>query len=208
MSNNNIDRTRFLHRVTKIIVLLVLVMAVPLAKAGGEGEVVEGEKINVISVSGGNTSIQQTSLYGWRSEAQLFWSGAKAGDILVVELPVANAGEYNLLAQFSRANDYGIVKLFLDGEPLGETIDLYSPSVVIKPMLLGKRTLSAGTHLLTIEIAGKNDFSSGSYFGLDYLNILDSKLSVEEVLAPSLKPNAELADRLGVRRNDICRSSA
>ena len=104
--------------------------------ATADGQIIQGERAKVISVSGGATKIQRTTQFGWKGAAQLLWTGAKPGDKLVLELPVAKAGKYSLVAQFSRAVDYGIVQLSLNGKPLGAPIDLYSPGVVVKPTRL------------------------------------------------------------------------
>jgi hypothetical protein len=116
----------FVRAVGRSLVLLLL-LGVP---SSTFGQLIEGEHIKVLSVSGGTTWIQRTNRYGWSGSAQLWWTGAKLGDQLVLELPVAKAGQYNLVAQFSRAADYGIVRLSLDGDPLGDPIDLYVPNVV------------------------------------------------------------------------------
>ena len=75
--------------------------------------------------------------------------------------------------QLTKAPDYGIVQLYLDGEKLGAPIDLYHESVVATGLLaMGEHELTAGDHKLTVEIVGANDKAIKSYmFGLDYVKL-------------------------------------
>jgi hypothetical protein len=88
-------------------------------------------------------------------------------------VPVRQKGAYRLVLQLTKAPDYGIVQLSLDGQKLGEPIDLYHPDVVPSGALaLGTRDLKAGEHELTVEIVGANPKAVKAYmFGLDYLKL-------------------------------------
>ena len=53
----------------------------------------------------------------------------------------------------TKAPDYGIVQLYLDGQKLGSPIDLYHASVVPTGLKsLDVHDLAAGEHKLTVEI--------------------------------------------------------
>lgn len=71
----------------------------------------------------------------------------------------------------TKAWDYGIVQLYLDGKKAGEPIDLYNPTVVnTDPIPIGTHTLSEGQHTLGVEIVGANQKAIKAYmFGLDYV---------------------------------------
>ena len=109
----------------------------------------------------------------WSNDAHLWWIGTKPGDKLDLALPVKAAGKYRLSVQLTKAPDYGIVQLSLDGQKLGSPIDLYRKDV--KPtgvLALGEHDLTAGEHKLTVEIVGANDQAVKSYmFGLDYVKL-------------------------------------
>ena len=109
----------------------------------------------------------------WSNGAHLWWIGTKPGDKLDLALPVKQAGKYRLGMQLTKAPDYGIVQLYLDGQKLGEPIDLYHESVVATGLLaMGEHDLTAGDHKLTVEIVGANDKAVKNYmFGLDYLKL-------------------------------------
>ena len=67
----------------------------------------------------------------WSAGRQLWWVVSQPGARLDLELPVKSAGTYALSAAFTKAGDYGIVQLALDGKPLGKPIDLYEPSPAV-----------------------------------------------------------------------------
>ena len=73
----------------------------------------------------------------------------------------------------TKAPDYGIVQLYLDGEKLGGPLDLYHTAVVPSgPLVMGACTLAAGEHKLRIEILGANEKALKAYmFGLDYVKL-------------------------------------
>jgi hypothetical protein len=140
---------------------------------------IEGESLRVLHRSGGDARPQDMAGYGdqWSNDAQLWWTGARPGDQLELALPVEKTGKYKLLAQLTKAEDYGIVQLWLDGEKLGEPIDLYHGWVIATDDLdLGTRDLSAGEHKLTVEITGANPKAKKSHmFGLDYVKLVEAK---------------------------------
>ncbi len=141
--------------------------------------VFEGESLTVLSKTAGNPQEQDMMPFGekWSNDAHLWWTGAKPGDKLELALPVEKAGKYDVRTQLTKAVDYGIVQLSLDGEKLGDPIDLYHREVVATGELtLGTRELSAGEHKLTVEITGANDQAVKNFmFGLDYLKLVATK---------------------------------
>ncbi len=137
--------------------------------------VIEGESMKILGKTGGNPQEQDMAGFGdkWSNDAQLWWIEAKPGDKLELALPVTKSGKYKLTTQMTKARDYGIVQLSLDGRQLGAPIDLYNPDVVPTGTLaLGMQELAAGEHKLTIEITGANEKAEKAYmFGLDYFKL-------------------------------------
>ncbi len=127
----------------------------------------EGEDFRIIQ-STGNVRPQE---WGDLSmEKHLWWTDNKAGDKLVLGFPVTEAGRYKISARFLTAGDYGITQLSINEQPAGQLIDLYSDGV--KPgeeQILGTFDLKAGENTLIAEIVGKNEKSTNTLFGLDYL---------------------------------------
>ena len=139
----------------------------------------EGEQLKILARTGGTAQEQDMTPFGeqWSNGAHLWWTEAKPGDRLELALPVARGGKYKLLAQLTKAVDYGIVQISLDGRKLGEPIDLYHNGVIATGELdFGTRELSAGEHKLTVEITGANPEAVKSYmFGLDYVKLVEAK---------------------------------
>jgi hypothetical protein len=136
---------------------------------------VEGETMRILARTGGDPQEQDMSGFGesWSNDAHLWWINAKPGDELTLALPVEKTGHYRLLAQLTKAADYGIVQLALDGRNLSAPIDLYHNDVVATGELdLGRHALKAGEHQLSVRITGANAKAVKSYmFGLDYVKL-------------------------------------
>ena len=134
---------------------------------------VEGERLKILSKTGGQTETQDLTGYGesWSGDTHLWWTRAKPGDRLELALPVAKAGRYRVTAQLTKARDYGIVQLWLDGAKLGQPLDGYNDGVVPTGALdFGVCELTAGEHKLTLEITGANAKAVKSFMaGLDYV---------------------------------------
>jgi len=107
----------------------------------------------------------------WDKDDQLWWTGAKPGDTLDIVLPVKMSGNYEVVVTLTKAVDYGIVQLSIDGKKAGGPIDLYNDGVIpTGPISLGRFTLEAGDHKLTVEIVGANEKAVKAYmFGLDQI---------------------------------------
>jgi hypothetical protein len=132
--------------------------------------------MHVLNEPGGEVQLQGLADRGvgrWKNDEQLWWTGAKPGDRLVLEVPVAQAGRYALAVHLTKARDYGVVRLALDGAAPGEPIDLYNPAVVPSgPIALGTHELAAGRHALTVEIVGANPAAVKAYmFGIDRIDL-------------------------------------
>ncbi len=137
----------------------------------------EAESLSVLKTTAGRTAPQKMAGFKqdrWSGNAQLFWTGGKPGDRLSLELPVAADGEFEIAAAFTMAGDYGIVQVHLDDKPLGARLDLFNyPDVLTSGVIsLGRRQLSQGKHVLSLEIIGANPAARPShYVGLDYVQL-------------------------------------
>lgn len=110
----------------------------------------------------------------WSSAKHLWWTGGKVGDTLKLSFPVKEAGQHKVFAVFTKAPDYAIVTLKVNGQEsaLG-SVDLYDPGVVnTAEQLLGEFNLSKGEHTLEITIQGRNPAARPALmFGMDYLRV-------------------------------------
>ena len=142
----------------------------PLVKVEGA---VEGETAKILEKSGGITEIQDLRQYRWSGDRQLWWRDGKPGDQLVLAVPVEKSGRYAVKGNFTKAVDYGIFQLLLDGKPLGEPVDFYNDGVVTTgEITLGVLELTAGQGKLTVRITGANaEALKRHMLGLDYLRL-------------------------------------
>jgi hypothetical protein len=108
----------------------------------------------------------------WSGAAQLWWVESRPGARLTIPLRVDTAGTYELVGRFTRAQDYGIVRVAVNGTALATTFDGYSPTVEPSgPVSLGRAPFRAGVNRVTLEIVGKNPraagYSDGYLVGID-----------------------------------------
>jgi len=136
---------------------------------------IEAEKLPVVASDGGRADVQHLGPFGanqWSGEAQLFFTPKEKGAFVTVELTVPQEGRYDLDVYYTKAVDYGIVQLHLDGKPLGKPFDGFNRGVVPSGKVpYGVVELAAGKHLLKFEVAGKNDAATGFYAGVDCLTL-------------------------------------
>ena len=139
----------------------------------------EGEQSKILAKTAGNAGRQNMFGYGpdWSGDAHLWWTNAKPGDTLDLAVPVQKTGTFWLGMQLTKAIDYGIVQLYLNGKKLGEPIDLYNNGVIPTGVLdMGIHKLDKGEHKLRVEIVGANKKALKKYmFGLDYLLLKELK---------------------------------
>lgn len=155
----------------------------PAPKLGAAGVVsgaIEGEALKVISKTGGNAAPQNMGGFTgdqWSGATHLWWTGAKVGDKLTLALPVEKDGKYEVTLSLTKAPDYAIVQISLDGAKLGDAIDLYDPQVVTTGTLkLGTHELKKGERQLTIEITGRNEKAIKNHMvGLDFVKLVEVK---------------------------------
>ena len=112
----------------------------------------------------------------WSGGKQVFWTHGTKGGFIEIEFPVPEDGEYALTLRMTKARDYGIFQLYVDGEKLGQPVDLYSTKVErTGPVTFDAGVLAKGAHTLRAEAIGSSSNLSPPppvgihLFGLDYL---------------------------------------
>lgn len=150
----------------------------------GEGRIpgaVEGETLKIAAKSAGDARPQDMASFKaarWSGNSHVWWTGARPGGKLVLEVPVEVRGRYEILAVCSKAHDYGTVTLAWNGGKPTAPIDLYDKdAVIVTPEVsLGAFDLELGTVPLEVEIVGENPAATKAWmFGLDYLRFVPAK---------------------------------
>jgi len=141
----------------------------------------EGEKLKILAKTAGKADTQDLYNFGvsWSGDAHLWWIEAEPADTLDLAVPVQKTAAYRLKIQLTKAIDYGIVQLYLDGKKLGGPIDLFNNGVIPTGVLdMGIHQLEKGEHKLRVEIVGANEKAVKKYmFGLDYLKLEEVEAS-------------------------------
>lgn len=106
----------------------------------------------------------------WSGGAQLWFQAAKAGDQVTVAFTAPTTGSDDLQVVQTKARDYGINAIAVDGKSVGSPFDAYNPTVAA-PTDEGQLPLTAGRHTLTLTVTGKNPAAAGYLAGLDYLTL-------------------------------------
>ena len=129
----------------------------------------------------GTTQAQGMESFGngiWSGNSQLWWLAEKQDASLTIEFAVPEAGQFNLHLAATKARDYGIHSLALNGKPLGKPIDFFQPAGVSHTgqINLSKVTTKKGKNTLTIKSTGTHPDSVKRYmFGLDFLRLAPTK---------------------------------
>jgi hypothetical protein len=137
----------------------------------------EGESLNIVERTAGEAVVQSSDAWGWSGEQQLWWRDGQPGDRLTVEFPVEKAGRYDVRTVFTKAVDYGIMRLFINGQEIDAARDFFNDGVIATPEeSLGVFDLAAGANTFTAEVVGANDKAVPAHmFGLDYLLLKPAK---------------------------------
>ena len=139
---------------------------------------IEGEGlIATARVTAGKLQVQDLGFFesrtaSWSNGQHLWWVESTPGARLTLRLPAPAAGSYELIGHFTRAQDYGNIRLSVNGRVLPAEFKGYSPQVAPSgPVSFGRVQLRAGANTLVVEIIGKEPasqgYSNGYLVGID-----------------------------------------
>ena len=158
---------------TKMLETGTLITANPVlveAAVGTGAFQIEGEDAAISGSQGGTTEKQDMSRFGsqWSKNAHLWFRPQRPGAYFTLKINVPQTRSYNISAYLTKAPDYGIVQVALDGKPLGQPFDGYATAVTrSEAVSLGSVELSTGEHQMSFEVVGKNANSVHYLVGLD-----------------------------------------
>ena len=124
--------------------------------------------------------------YDWTGAGQMFYKPA-AGNDAFLEFDFEAPGDGKRRApvlRLTRSYDYGIWRILLDGNQMGEPIDLYSKDIVVHDLVLDTHAIAPGRHTLRLECVGRNPLSRGSCIGVDSVRLRERW----DRKRPALKP--------------------
>ncbi len=106
----------------------------------------------------------------WSGGQQRFVQATKAGDFLVLQVPVGDERPRKVTLYATKSYDYEIVRFSINGQAAGNDFDGYHARAVASgPIELGTFAPKEGKLLLRAEAVGTNPASNGAryFFGLD-----------------------------------------
>lgn len=106
----------------------------------------------------------------WTGNRHLFAAAKAPGDALSLKLPAREPGGYDLTVYLTKARDYGVMQIYVNGDKVGGPIDLWSERIeATGPLPVGRITLRGQDDLIRFEVVGKNDLASPPFyqFGVD-----------------------------------------
>jgi hypothetical protein len=111
----------------------------------------------------------------WSEDGQMLAAGTQAGDWLELELPEREPGRQRLEIFLTKAADYGVVTVSLNGSPLGGEIDLFSDRGVMPtgPLDLGEVELRGRGDVLRLAVPRANEKTAPPHFqfGIDGIRL-------------------------------------
>jgi hypothetical protein len=127
----------------------------------------------------GTTQTQGMESFGkgiWSGNSQLWWLAEKQDASLTIELSVPREGDFSLYLAATKAIDYGIHSLTLNGKNLGEPRDYFQAKAKgvshTGQIKLGETSFKKGKNILIIKAIGAHPDSIKRYmFGLDFLRL-------------------------------------
>ncbi|MHC4743825.1 MAG: glycoside hydrolase family 172 protein, partial [Planctomycetota bacterium] len=131
---------------------------------------IEGENVTVLEKTGGTTEIQHSMNFNWSRNAQLWWRDGRVNDRLLVEFEVPQSGTYNVTLGITKAIDYAICRIEINGEIKARSADFFNNGVIARELRLGRCRLLKGKNKLRVTITGSNPEAIKKHmFGLDYI---------------------------------------
>lgn len=152
----------------EIVMPRVLVLDCVIFRGPDPGMIAEAELLPIAELTGGVTENQYSPI--WSNDYQVFWHDTEDGNVLEFEVDIPQTWVYDLAGQFTRAKDYGIVQVEIDGVPVGRPIDLYTakPYHTTGPLTIGNVPITYGNHRIGLRIVGKNPAAEDTWAGVDY----------------------------------------
>lgn len=106
----------------------------------------------------------------WLNNDQIFVRKMKKGETATLTFNTTQSVSGDAALYVTRAHDYAKVTVSLDGKKLG-TYDGYNADIDRVKVSLGKLSLDEGEHKLKVTVAGQNEKSTGTFWGIDYIQV-------------------------------------
>lgn len=135
-------------------------------------QIVEGESLRD-TASGAPVTVENSCCgVVWSENQQLRLDASQAGDSTTLKVQAPTSGRYDLSADLTTGPDFGALEIQIDGQPVGQPFDGYTPQTAIERRVdLGEVLLTEGEHTLSLTVTGRDPSSAGLSAGLDLLRL-------------------------------------
>jgi hypothetical protein len=108
----------------------------------------------------------------WSGERHLFIPAAQPGDFVEFTLS-EQFGPRQLVLFVTKSFDFGVARISVNGRPVVEDLDLFSPTPKVEPVALGRVEPVNNAFVIRCELTAPNLRSRGArtFMGLDYLHM-------------------------------------
>ena len=118
-------------------------------------------------------SMWTTAEQGWVRGNQLWCHDNKVGETVSVDFETTRPWRGELAFGLTKARDYGRISIMLDGKVVVEDFNGYGEAVAPSEVRAGAVTLKPGRHTLAVKLLGRDERSSGTIWGMDYMRVAD-----------------------------------
>ena len=137
--------------------------------------IIEGKELLKLSKPSVASTLTIQKGYYWTGDGQVFINNEETNDgkgyWAEFQFNI-NKEEYRQLTlRMTKSYDFGIYRIWLDGEVVRDFYDFYNDEVEIVELNLGSSTLSKGLHNIRFECLGKRGESQGSKLGFDSVRL-------------------------------------
>jgi WD40 repeat protein len=130
----------------------------------------EAEELEIVHWADCTPIVQSLSGPGKWSNGRHLFCRARRGGFVELALDVGRAGEYSLDIYFTRAPDYGLVEVLVDGKKVGQPFDGFRASLAPSGKVsFGNLHVTGTRHRLRFRVVDKLPQSRGYYLGVDCL---------------------------------------
>jgi len=133
----------------------------------------EAEKLKIVDSKSCTADVQTMEEFQgqWSGGTQLLVSSDRPNASITLEVNISKEGVQKIEICFTKAPDYGLIQLLIDGRRTGSIFDGYAEKVLSHNIVdYGDVYLSEGQHRFTFQIVEKNTNSYGCSMGIDNIS--------------------------------------
>lgn len=137
--------------------------------------IIEGSEILKSATYSMQTGASLQKGYLWTGLGQVYFnipSSVKAVDSwMQCDFLIEKEELRQLTLRMTKASDYGIYRIILDGKTIHDWYDFFNQHLVMSELNLGQLTLTPGKHTIRFECVGKNSNSQNYGLGFDSIRL-------------------------------------